>query len=188
MAPESAAAAASANRRELAARAGCRLRGLSPIDRGDVSSSRRKPSSWKSPTTAGGRSRPAVRCDSPADHRHVAHDGGQVLRHHDLVVQRLQQVALLGRQLVQVLVQLLDAAELRHQLRGGLVADARHARDVVRRVAAQRLEVRDRPAVEAVSLAGRRRRRTGRCRRSRAARSAPGLWADQLQGVCRRSG
>ena len=91
-----------------------------PIERAMSSSIRRNPRARGTrPTTAGGRSRRAVPRQVELDAGHVADDGGQILRHHDLIVQRLDLGALLRRGgLVQVLEQVLDAAELVEQLRG----------------------------------------------------------------------
>ncbi len=61
---------------------------------------------------------------------------------------------LLGLHLVQVLVEVLHAPELLHELGRRLLADAGHAGDVVGRVALEPLEVRHLGRLDAVALAG----------------------------------
>ena len=85
--------------------------------------------------------------------RHVADDGHHPLAQPDLVDVRLEcgfQPAL--GQLVDTLEQGFDADVVLDQLGGRLVADARHARDVVRGVAAQRFEIDELRRLEAVTL------------------------------------
>ena len=87
--------------------------------------------------------------------RHIAVDGGQpvaVLRGL-LAVLQLGAGALFDALVVDVRVHTLERAEVVQQLHGGLFADAGHARNVVRRIAHERLEVNQANWVEAVFLA-----------------------------------
>ncbi len=74
-------------------------------------------------------------------HRRVAHDRRQAAAEEGQVAPRLQFVPEAGLDLVQVLVDTLQRIVLLEQLHGGLLAHAPHARDVVRFIAHQRLEV-----------------------------------------------
>ena len=86
-------------------------------------------------------------------HRHVAHDGDHPLAQPDLVGARLdRRLEPALRQLVNTLQQRLHRSEVLHELGRGLVPHPRHARDVVGRVAAQRLEVDQLRRLEAVAL------------------------------------
>ena len=84
----------------------------------------------------------------------AAVDGGQHLRLLGVLGGRAQRLApLLAGHLVQMLVDALQAAELDEQVGGGLLADARHALDVVRRVTLEADEVGDQLGADAVALA-----------------------------------
>ena len=87
--------------------------------------------------------------------RHIAVDGGQpeaVLRGLFAVLQ-LGARTLFDALVLDMLVHAVERAEVVQQLHGGLFADAGHARDVVRRIAHERLEVDEMDGVEAVFLA-----------------------------------
>ena len=87
--------------------------------------------------------------------RHIAVDGGKpeaVLRGL-LAVLQLGAGALFDALVVDVRVHALERAEVVQQLHGGLFTDAGHARDIVRRIAHERLEVNQANRVEAVFLA-----------------------------------
>ena len=74
--------------------------------------------------------------------RQVADDRRELAAHEDLVAVLAELVAqLLRRDLVEPREQRVEVAELADQLRRGLLADAGHARDVVGRVALERLVV-----------------------------------------------
>ena len=74
--------------------------------------------------------------------RQVADDRRQLAAHEHLVVVVAQLVAqLLGRHVVEALEERVERAELADELRGGLLADSRHAGNVVRRVSLERLVV-----------------------------------------------
>ncbi len=85
--------------------------------------------------------------------RQVADDRGQPFGHRHLLAERLQQRALFVWDRVQIFVQRLDAAVRGQQPGGGLVPDTRNAWDVVRAVAAQRLEVHQLMRFQPESLA-----------------------------------
>ena len=74
---------------------------------------------------------------------HVAPDGGDELAGAGLVGVGAQALPDPARHLVGVRQHLLEGAVLRDELLGGLLADARHSRDVVRGVALQAEVVRD---------------------------------------------
>lgn len=74
-------------------------------------------------------------------HGHVGADGGQILRQQQAVAPRGDLLALLTLYLVDVGEDVLHRAPLGHQLARPLLAYARDARDVVRRVAPQRQNV-----------------------------------------------
>ena len=86
--------------------------------------------------------------------RHIAVDGGKpeaVLRGL-LAVLQLGTGALFDTLVVDVRVHALERAEIVQQLHGGLFTDTGHARNVVRRIAHERLEVDQANRVEAVFL------------------------------------
>jgi hypothetical protein len=85
--------------------------------------------------------------------RHVALDRGQQLRDAGrLGVVGEVLLALGARDVVDVVEHALQRAELLQELGGGLVADARDARDVVRRVALEPVEVGDEVGRDAVAV------------------------------------
>ena len=87
--------------------------------------------------------------------RHIAVDGGKpvaVLRGL-LAVLQLGAGTLFDALVVDVRVHALERAEVVQQLHGGLFTDTGHARDIVRRIAHERLEINQANRVEAVFLA-----------------------------------
>ena len=84
---------------------------------------------------------------------HVGLDRGQHLGEPRVVGMRGEVLLALGpRDVVDVVEDFLERPEALQQLRGGLVADARDARDVVRRVALQAVEVGDQLRADPVAI------------------------------------
>ena len=86
--------------------------------------------------------------------RHIQLDGRQPFGQQYLFAQRLDVLALLSFELIGIFEQVLHGTELAHQFDRTLLADARHTRNIIRRIAPQREDV-DHPArvVDTVMLA-----------------------------------
>ena len=105
--------------------------------------------------------------------RQVAHDRREVLAHEHLLAMLDELLAeLVGLDLVDALVERVERPVLADQLRRGLLADAGDARDVVGRVALERLVVDHLARHEVEPLADLRSGRRGSCSRPRIASSS----------------
>ena len=76
-------------------------------------------------------------------HRHISHNSRQMQAHFRRFasVQQLGALSLFDKRVVDMLIHALDRAEFLQQRGRGFLSDARHARNVVRAVAHQSLEV-----------------------------------------------
>ena len=129
--------------------------GCSPASQAGRRETRLRNSSSRKRSRTFSRSRGFSRRPPGPGHRHVGGDGRHALAVAGLLLVRAQDLAqLLRLHLVEVLVDVLDAAELLDQLRRRLLADAGHAGDVVRGVALEPLEVGHLLRLDAVALAG----------------------------------
>ena len=114
----------------------------------------------------------------------VADDRREVLAHADLVHVLAQLVAELGRRdLVEAGQERIEVAELADQLGGGLLADPGHARDVVGRVALERLVVDHLVGAEPEALVDLRDVVHDRVLDARPGRHQPDPRRDQLEHV-----